>query len=313
MEYMSTEKMELQVLESDFKFAWNFEDVKASLADYTEKYVGLVVSEDNLKEMEATGREVASLRTKVEKFRKAVKADMDKPYKAFEKQVDELKTIISNIENPIKDQLQKYEDERIAKVKDELLKYVTETAKSIGLREDNAHISILAKWTNRTAKKTDVRQEICVELDHRLAEQRNEDNRIYLEKQKEELLTQLCASNSELFSLQTPLIPREIKHLTNDAQLNELADIVKNECKERAERELKVANSVMQATIPQAQPEVQIPNKKDTGPMKQNNPVTFELVLKFSSLTVEQAKNLCAFCKNAGISCTTLSKKRNEE
>ena len=311
---MSTdEKMELQVLESDFKFAWNFEDVKANLADFTEKYVGLVVSEDNLKEMESTGREVASLRTRVEKFRKAVKADMDKPYKVFEKQVDELKIIISNVENPIKNQLQKYEDERIAKAKDELLKYAAETAKSIGLQEDNAHISILAKWTNRTAKKTEVRQEICAELDRRLLEQTNEDNRIALEKQKEELLTQLCVSNSELFSLQTPLIPREIRHLTNDAQLNELSDIVKNECKERAEREMKVVNSVMQATIPQAQPEVQIPSEKDTTPTEQSKHVTYEVVLKFSSLTAEQAKNLCAFCKNAGISCTTLSRKRNEE
>lgn len=305
---MSTdEKMELQVLQSDFKFAWNFDEVKNSLADYTEKYVGLVVTDENLKDMERTGKDIASLRTKVEKFRKSVKSEMDKPYKAFEVQVNDLKKIIAGVEEPIKDQLDKYEADRVAKEKAELLKYAAETAAGIGLRKENSHITILAKWTNRTAKKTEVRQEICAELDRLLQQQTNEDNALALKKQKDEIVAQLCQTNSELYSLETPVTPQDIYWQVANAELNQISDIVKSECAKRAEQQRKVVDTVLQATVQQTQQDIQ--KVKQLGTI-QKHVSRYNLILKFESMTIQEAQMLCNYIKANSIRFETISKER---
>ena len=60
--------IEPQILSADFNVTTNFEDVKKNLQIITEKYKGLVVTDQNQKDMEKTLREVVSLRTSIQKF-----------------------------------------------------------------------------------------------------------------------------------------------------------------------------------------------------------------------------------------------------
>lgn len=60
--------VEPQILSADLSITTNFEDVKNNLQAITEKYKGLVVTDQNQKDMEKTLREVVSLRTSIQKF-----------------------------------------------------------------------------------------------------------------------------------------------------------------------------------------------------------------------------------------------------
>ena len=60
--------IEPQILSADLNVTTNFEDVKKNLQIITEKYKGLVVTDQNQKDMEKTLREVVSLRTSIQKF-----------------------------------------------------------------------------------------------------------------------------------------------------------------------------------------------------------------------------------------------------
>lgn len=319
--------MELKVIDQVQRFTWNFEEVKAALSERIEKYTGLVVTDENLKDMEKTKKEIASLRVKVDAFRRQVKKDLDAPYKAFDLQVTELNRIISAAEEPIKDQLDKYEQQRIAAVRQELLKYAAQTALGMGLREENAHITIPAKWTQRTAKKTEVRQAICAELDRLLMEQNNRDAAEALAKQKAELVEQLCVSTSELYSLSTPVTPGEIAYLVEDAGIAEIPDIIKARCKERAEVELKAADQARQIAEAQAAAEAaakeaarqKVEQKAQetaktqpstTIPRVTDRPAQYDLTLKFSGITVEQAVALCSYIKAQQLVVVTVEKRR---
>lgn len=85
---------DLKIISNIHKFQWNFAEIKQNIEGNIEKYVGLVVTDENLKDMEATQKEIASIRTKVDGFRKAVKKEMEKPYKVFEGEIKELKELI---------------------------------------------------------------------------------------------------------------------------------------------------------------------------------------------------------------------------
>lgn len=322
--------MELKVIENIQRFAWNFNDVKAALQERIEKYTDLVVTDDNVKDMEKTQREIASLRVKMETFRKKVKNDLDNPYRTFDLQMMDLKKIIAEAEDPIKDQLDKYERRRIESAKEELLKYAAETAQGIGLREENAHITILAKWTNRTAKKNQTRQEICAELDRLLVDQTNQDDAELLAAQKADLIAQLCESTSELYSLATPVTPLNVAHLTQGAGIADLAGVIKGHCHNRAEIERQAAEQARQLEEAKAAAEVRRqeaaeeakrkaaeqalvrdePQTKQAHPAAARVPAKYDLTLSFANLTVAQAQELCAYIKSVGITFEVISKER---
>jgi hypothetical protein len=74
-------EMEPKIIKDVHEFTWNFSDIKANLSNYIQKYTGLVVNEDNLKEMESAQKEIAGVRIKIDGFRKDIKKKLEEPYK----------------------------------------------------------------------------------------------------------------------------------------------------------------------------------------------------------------------------------------
>jgi len=105
-------ELEPKTLKLVQEFNWNFADIKAALSSRLTSFVGLVVTDENLKEMEKTQKSIASLRTQVGKFKLQVKKDLEKPYLQFEVQIKELLNLVESVEKPIKDQLEVYENKR---------------------------------------------------------------------------------------------------------------------------------------------------------------------------------------------------------
>ncbi|WP_425057644.1 hypothetical protein SCACP_21630 [Sporomusa carbonis] len=223
------------------EFDWNFAEIKQAIQQRIEKYVGLVVTEDNLKDMEDTQKEIAGLRAKIDAFRKQVKKQLNEPYDKFEGQVKELLAIVEQAEGPLRKQILQYEEDRRKAKETELLEFGRKTAANLGVRDEYFNLVIPAKWTNRTAKDGAVRKEIVTEVEYMLARQRKDDEAAELERQKTELITQLCANTSQVFMLKTPLTPEDIQHLTANAGLAEIPGIITKECTRRAELERKAA------------------------------------------------------------------------
>lgn len=285
--------MELQVINHVQEFKWNFEEIKTSLASHIKKFTGLVVTEENLPDMEAAQKEIASIRVKLDGFRKEVKKRMNEPYKKFENEVKELQALIETAEAPLKNQIQKYEDARIAKRTDEIMAYAKKAAAQEGLRAENlTQFVVLPEWTRRTAKDSTVykavRQNIVLLMEH----QRNADEAASLRKQKTDLIAHMC----ELYSrvLKTPIVPEDVAHLTHDAELAQIPEIIMVECNKRLEVEQRAG--VM--SLPQTKPPLQ------AGPPVQQD--IYEVELRLPNITLAQADEVIAFFASRNITYQVL-------
>ena len=240
---------ELKIISNTHKFEWNFADVKKTIEGNIQKYVGLVVIEDNLKDMETAQKEIASIRTKVDGFRKAVKKKMEEPYKLFEGEIKELLQLIEKAEAPLKNQTLQYEKDRIIAKEAELNKFANTTATNMGVRPEYFKIIIPSQWTNRTAKDPAVRKEIVAQIEAMLDSQRRDDEAKEMEKQRIGLIEGQCQVHSA--NLKTPVVSEDVNHLLVGVTLSDIPGIILAECQKRAEMERKAAEPVVEILPPQ--------------------------------------------------------------
>lgn len=235
----SSNDTDLKIISNVQEFKWNFADIKQSLNNHIEKYVGLVVTEENLKDMESTQKEISSIRTKIDGFRKEVKKKMEEPYKVFEGEVKELLQLIEKAETPLKKQILEYENDRVKKLEEDLKKFAKTTATNMGVRDEYFKFSVQSTWTKRTAKKNTVRKEIVAEIETMLDSQRRDDEAKEMAKQRIDLIKGQCVAHSA--GLKTPIVPDDVNHLLVDASLVDIPGIILAECQKRADMEAKEA------------------------------------------------------------------------
>lgn len=138
----------------------NAAEVRRQLADALEKYRNLVVTEDTVDDAKST---LANLRKQMELIdsqRKDVKKNWDKPLKAFEFDVKKLVDEFTAVIEPIAAQVKSFEEtERRNKENALRLVYETEIGEE-NLRYRPWESVFDPKWTNRTAKRDKIIDEL---------------------------------------------------------------------------------------------------------------------------------------------------------
>ncbi|MBP2660323.1 MAG: hypothetical protein H6Q69_3355 [Firmicutes bacterium] len=237
--------IELKVLENNHSFKWNYEPAKAFVAESIKQYVGLVVSETNLADMEKTQKEIAGLRIRLQKFRLSVKKDMEKPYEAFELQVKELAGLIDSAEKPIKDQLQKYEDKRMEDKRTECQDLIITVAAELGLEEKYRNqIVIDDKWINRGSKIKSIKEDIQMRAVYFLDQQKADKEAETFRQQKIEMAKFMIESLSK--DLATPLTFADVENKIESLNIGELREYIENQVATRKEREERAAQLALE-------------------------------------------------------------------
>jgi hypothetical protein len=145
--------VEPKIMSNPQSIAWNMDDVKSYLTAITDKYKGLVVTDDNEKDMSKVKNEIVSLRTNLTRFKKKGKDLLNKPVRTFESECEELLIIIDDVERPLKEQLQKYEDDRIAALNTSIENEIEMKSQAAGLDESYlADFQRDRRWYNKTYK-----------------------------------------------------------------------------------------------------------------------------------------------------------------
>lgn len=238
--------IEPQILSADLNVTTNFEDVKKNLQIITEKYKGLVVTDQNQKDMEKTLREVVSLRTSIQKFEVNGKRKLRKPVDQFAEACKELLKIVNEAERPLREQLDAYEARRQEGVTKVILHKYEEMALDAGIREEFRSCDILSKWMNKTAKLKDTYEDIARLVSEQAAAQKQHDDLKELRNSRRELaLLQIEKANRD-YALATPI--------TEDFLIDELldtsAEIIKNTINEEALRRHEMDENARQVSSP---------------------------------------------------------------
>ena len=238
--------IEPQILSADLNVTTNFEDVKKNLQIITEKYIGLVVTDQNQKDMEKTLREVVSLRTSIQKFEVNGKRKLRKPVDQFADACKELLKIVNEAERPLREQLDAYEARRQESVTKVILHKYEEMALDAGIREEFRSCDILSKWMNKTAKLKDTYEDIARLVSEQATAQKQHDDLKELRNSRRELaLLQIEKANRD-YALATPIT----EDFLTDELLDTSAEIIKNTINEEALRRHEMDENARQVSSP---------------------------------------------------------------
>ena len=135
---------------------FNFDDVKKALQEYSEKYKNLIVTEENEKEMIDVKNELGKLEKEIDKYRLDNKKAMEKPIKEFEAKCKDLIEILKNVSDPIREQLNLFEENRKKQKEEEVKLLIEDVVNKYGLEVKYAsQLTINSKYLNKGQKEKD--------------------------------------------------------------------------------------------------------------------------------------------------------------
>lgn len=285
----------------------NFEEVKASLIETTEKYKGIIVTEEGLKDCKATQKELAGVRNKIDDYRKVIKREMEKPIKAFEGQCKELIGLVEEAEKPIKDGILIFDNKRRDEKKLKALELISECVQTLGLEEKYAsRLTVLDKYLNLNGSVKSVREDI--ELRGNML--KNEQS---MEKAKYEMLKATIETTLESINktIKTPLKYEDFQKYIDfgwDAariikEINDRAELIRE-----AERPKEEPKAVENVEVPkQEEPKKEEVIQPQTEPQKEE-PLYFVDIKVIH--TMENITKLSQFLKDNGYEYLVKSKGR---
>jgi len=244
----------------------NFTEVKTALEETLTKYNGMVVTEQTLSGCKATQKELASVRVKIDTYRKDKKKALSEPITAFENQCKELIALVEKAEQPIKDGIKVFDDKKRADKKAVAELMISEVIAEQGLNvKYAARLDVLEKYCNLTAKESEVKNDLEQRAFVLLAEQNREAELLDIIKD--------CI-NTENERINTKLKIEDFQRLINSSVATKeiLAEV-----KQRAERTYLVENppKVEPKEEPKEEPKQEIPQ---AGPKTIAEPVSETVV-----------------------------------
>lgn len=250
--------IEPQVIDSNLTMTWNNAELAKYLEEKLEKYIGLVVTEDNLKEMKSVLKEIVSIRTKLTRFGTDKKRELKIPYNTFTAELEQVLAVVSRVENPIANQINEFEQQEMLKRKETVLNMVEDKAQSLGVREEykNRVIPNPKWWENKTAKMSDVALAIDEMVKNVLEQQQNDDDLKRMQAEKVEMIKMKIDLFNQNYALDTPIQYEEIKHRVDNIPFGELDNVLSNEFEKRLEIEMKAKEPQQTEPIFTEQPQV---------------------------------------------------------
>lgn len=302
------------------EFSWNFNEIKAALSSRIKSYVGLVVTDQNLKDMEKTQKSIASLRTQIGKFKLQTKKDLEKPYLQFEVQIKELLNLVESVEKPIKDQLEVYENKRREQKSIMVQAIINEVSQQLGLEEKySSQIAIADKHLNRTTTKKEITEDIQVRAAWFLDIQNQERQAALFKEQKAEMAKLLCQSLSA--GLATPVTYEEIQ--SRIEALNDILQVkscIENEVARRKEREERAAQQAIEraererltAASPSAPPTIPPKPQASLPPLPPSQQIAkWDVTLKLPAIDFSQAMGFKDYLAANNIRYEVVSQERS--
>ena len=163
-EVKQTDKFELSVetlpvLVSNKEAFFKFLDTEL------EKYKGITLTEDSVKDGKATVAKLNNAKKSIDAKRISVKNEILKPYEEIEKVCREVKDRIDNVATPIKEQLDKFEADRIAQKREQIDTFTKEQLAGIDKPSVvnfimNCEWVANTSWLNATYSMSKIKKEI---------------------------------------------------------------------------------------------------------------------------------------------------------
>lgn len=264
---------------------FNFDDVKIVLQEYSKKYRGLVVTEENEKEMVDVKNELGRLEKEIDKYRLDNKKIMEKPIKEFEAKCKDLIEILKNVSDPIREQLNLFEENRKKQKEEEVKILVKNVIDKYGLEDKYAaQLTINSKYLNKGQKENDTLKDLEQRAEllknsqdqekqlQKIKEERIDFIQKTIEKKNKELDLNLKISNFMF------LVNRELSEIMEEIELIFTKEVEKN----------KKNGEIKPISI----------EKKETVKTENNSNTTASYIFTIKDLTTNDINKIKAFLED---------------
>lgn len=195
-----------EMFEVAIKADWNKASVQEYLLAVTERYKGLVVTDENVDDMAKTLREIVKLRTSLKSFKTKGIKQLKEPANNFSYEVDKLMDIVTDVELPLKTQLDGYEKKRQEELEAKFSKEIELKAQAAGLRDEFVRdFNVDSRWYNKTYKWSQICKDIDAEIGRLSESQRLADERAALIKERRDMAQEHINLANEKYGLSTPI------------------------------------------------------------------------------------------------------------
>ena len=195
-----------EMFEVAIKADWNKTSVQEYLLAVTERYKGLVVTDENVDDMAKTLREIVKLRTSLKSFKTKGMKQLKEPANNFSYEVDKLMDIVADVELPLKTQLDGYEKKRQEELEAKFSKEIELKAQAAGLRDEFVRdFNVDPRWYNKTYKWSQICKDIDAEISRLSESQRLADERVALIKERRDMAQEHINLANEKYGLSTPI------------------------------------------------------------------------------------------------------------
>lgn len=178
-ELVPTKQLDFSVDYQPTKIVINNQDkLERALKAYINKYSGLVVSEQTLKDDKKVKKELNSLKKQLNSKRIEIHKTFDQPYTDFKASIDGMVSQIDEVVNPIDEGISKFEEQQKQQRLEDVKAEIAEMAPEYGVSVDE--IEIEDSWLNKSLSKIKRTKAIA-------------DNMAYIRDQKQELANNVLA------------------------------------------------------------------------------------------------------------------------
>jgi vacuolar-type H+-ATPase subunit I/STV1 len=227
----------------------NFDEIKNNLAESVKEYSGLIVTDDTLPICKAKQKELAGIRVKIDNYRKEVKKAMSKPIDEFESKCKQLIGLVEEAEKPLKEGIQVFDDKKREEKRQIAIGIIQAAIGQHGLKPKYAEqLSVLDKYTNLTAKASEVREDVEQRVFILLGEQKKEEEMLEIIQDTIDNANKTIKAQLSMSDFQR-LIDRGISPKDIIAEVNSRAEQIR-----KAENPPPAPESTVQQAPPQPEP-----------------------------------------------------------
>lgn len=238
------------VSQNEQVFKWNKDEIKTYFEAQLEKYKGLVVTEENYKEMVSVKNEIVKYRTTLDKFCKEKKRELKRPIELFEEEVNEVLKVVYDAEKPLAEQI-KYFDEKEVQAKTETInKFIEKMVEKYNIRAEYVEqLQRDKRWLNKTAKMKDVEtpiEGIMIEIAKR---QQSDDDYKQILAEKKGMIEFVVDTCNQQYELATPITFNECWPVVKDMPLDQAREFINAKFAKRNEMEEAARASIENETV----------------------------------------------------------------
>lgn len=296
----------------------NFEEVKTSLIENLEKYKGIVVTDDNLKDCKDIQKSLSKLKKDIDSNRKEVKKLLEAPIKNFEVQCKELVSLISEVDTPIKEGIAIFDEKKREEKREYARDIIKEALNEYPLDDKYSNsLTVLDKYTLVATSKKAIKGDIFNRVEG-LYKIQEEEKRVYQENLviiKETIdqanLNLISKLNADIYikkleeGMNPTYIIREINNTASN--LREAEERAAKIAEEKAKREQEQLEK--KGHIKEEEKEEVNTSEVMLDTVKKDDTQLFQVKIEFE-LTLNEAIKLNKFLESNNIKFNTISKKK---